>query len=121
MTTTVKTLASKFPHVEWIDINKDGILHECAILKKDNNGNIFFFEIGPLDNIDKQRLFNLITNRNAHLHELWDLMSQTTLGNGINGLTYFHQLVRIITPSGKITSPRPGEMGAPMGQVNTNI
>jgi len=119
MTETVKTTPSKFPHIEWIDLHQDGIMHECAILKKDVNGNIYFFEVGPLDNIDKQRLFNIITNRNADKYELWDMMSQVTLGNGMNALAYFHQLVKIITAGGKVTSPRSGEIGAPMGQVDT--
>jgi hypothetical protein len=43
--------------------------------------------------------------------ELWDLMSNHTLGNGMNALTYFHQLVKVITPDGKITDPRAGRMG----------
>jgi hypothetical protein len=109
----VKTLPSReFPHVEWIDLRDDGTLHECAIMKRDANGNIYFFEIHSLDDIDKRRLFKVITNRNAHMYELWDLMSQVTLGNGVNALEYFHQLVRVITPRGRIISPTLGVVGA---------
>lgn len=102
----------EYPHVEWIDLKDDGTLHECAIMKRDGNGNIYFFEIRSLDDIDKRRLFKIITNRNAHMYELWDLMSQVTLGNGVNALEYFHQLVRVITPRGRIISPTLGVIGA---------
>ena len=108
----IRTIPSQeFPHVEWIDLHDDGTLHECAILKRDGNGNIFFFEIRSLDDIDKRRLFKVITNRNAHMYELWDLMSQMTLGNGVNALEYFHQLVRVLTPRGKIIAPTVGIVG----------
>jgi hypothetical protein len=107
------TVKSKYPHVEWIDLKNDGTLVECAIMRKDANGNIYFFEVGNLDNVDKQRLFNIIVDRNASRYELWDLMSQKTLGNGLNALEYFHQLVKVITPAGQVMTPRAGVLGAP--------
>jgi hypothetical protein len=100
------------PHIGWIDIQKNGIFVECAIMKRDRLGNVYYFPIKWLDEIDKLRLYNIITNRNARSFELWDLMSQITLNNGVNSLSYFHQLVRQMTPSGQILTPGIGQTGS---------
>lgn len=117
----VTTHKGNLPHIEWIDLKTNGVLVECAVLKRDHFNNIYFFEVGKLDNIDKKRLMRVLSNRNAVSLELWDLMSQITLNNGVNALTYFHQLVRIITPEGIIMNPKQGVVGSGMksGQVNT--
>lgn len=107
----------EYPHVAWIDLHGDGILHECAIMRKDGNGNILYFKTNDLDEIDKRRLATILYDRNARNFELWDLMSQRTLGNGCNALTYFHQLVKQLTPNGKILDPKAGQMGG--GVVGT--
>lgn len=107
----VRTRKGKFPHIEWLDLKGDGLMHECAIMKRDEHGNIYYFELGKCDGIDKQRVARLVRNRNAENFELWDLMSQTTLNNGVNALTYFHQLVKIISPDGVIYSPKGGVVG----------
>lgn len=108
---TVQTMQGQYPHVEWIDLRGNGVLVECAVMRKDDFGNIYFIEIPALDQIDKNRLARILTNRNANNFELWDLMSQITLNNGINALQYFHQLVKIITPKGVIMNPRQGTVG----------
>lgn len=113
----IQSRPSQYPHVEWLDLQNNGIYVECAIMRKDNNGNIYFFEINHLDSIDKRRLLSIITNRNSNLYELWDLMSNITLKNGVNALTYFHQLVKVVSPSGQIYSPRSGVIGG--RDVNT--
>lgn len=119
---TYKHVASReHPHVEWIELHADGILHECVVLKRDNMGNVLYVPINHLDQTDQRRLAVLLSNRNAQQFELWDLMAQTTLGNGMNALAYFHQLVKILTPNGKIIDPRSGQVGiASMGTVDTN-
>jgi len=99
------------PHIKWLELKKDGIMHECAVMKTDQHGNTYYFELGKIDNIDKQRMARILQNRNADRHELWDLMSQTTLNNGVNALEYFHQLVKIISPLGVIYTPRGGVVG----------
>lgn len=106
-----REVSRQFPHIEWIELNADGILHEVAILKRDQLGNTLFFKTNDLDEIDKKRLAQLLADRNAPNFELWDLMAQKTLGNGVNALAYFHQLVRQLTPNGKILDPRAGQMG----------
>jgi hypothetical protein len=106
-------MKSKYPHIEWINLNNEGTLTECAVMKRDTLGNTFFIKLDSLDMIDKNRLFKIVTNRNAEVYELWDLMSNVTLGNGVNALTYFHQLAKVITSSGKIMNPSNSEIGIP--------
>lgn len=111
------TRPGNLPHIEWIDLKGDGIMHECAVMKRDGLGNTFFFEVGPLDHIDKRRLVRILGNRNAKSFPLWDLMSQITLNNGVNALEYFHQLVKVITAAGIVMNPREGVVGT--GKVDT--
>lgn len=106
------------PHVAWIDLKDNGLLVECAILKQDSFGNVYYIETGKLDNIDKRRLVRILNNRNAASMPLWDLMSQTTLNNGVNALTYFHQLVKLISQEHIIINPRQGVVGSRTGQVD---
>lgn len=104
----------EFPHVEWVNL-REGTLVEVAVVNRDPTGNIFFIELNKLDAIDRQRLFNIIRKRHAAQLPLWDLMSSTTLGNGMNALDYFHQLVKVLTPSGKVIDPKAGIVGTRAG------
>jgi hypothetical protein len=113
----LQTVKGAFPHVEWMDLNNNGTITEVAVVRKDGNGNVYFFELNKLDAIDRQRLFNIISKRHAPQFQLWDLLSQHTLGNGMNALDYFHQLVKIQTPSGSIIDPKAGVVGVRPGQV----
>lgn len=116
----VKTKKSpKYPHIEWIDLHDNGLMVECAIIKRDRRGNIYYVRLDRLDNIDLQRMLDIISNRNAKNYEMWDLMAQVTLGNGINALIYFHQLVEVITPSGQIIKPRLGVVGSQVVEATT--
>lgn len=108
----VKTKKSKrFPHIEWIDLTGNDVYAECAVVKRDPRDNIYFIKLNELDAIDLERLFKIVRSRNATQLELWDLMHQVTLGNGINALEYFHQLVWIITSSGQVMRPQMGVAG----------
>lgn len=109
----------QFPHIEWLELNGDGILYECAVMKRDDNGSVLFFKTNDLDEIDKRRLAGILMDRNAHNFELWDLMAQKTLGNGVNALAYFHQLVKQLTPNGRVLDPRAGQVGGTTGAVAT--
>lgn len=121
-TVSYKSVPSReYAHIEWLELNGDGILHECAIMKRDALGNVLFFKTNDLDEIDKRRLAGILMDRNARNFELWDLMANKTLGNGVNALIYFNQLVRQLTTNGKILDPRAGQMGTgAVGQINTN-
>ena len=114
MTHQVVTHKGEFPHVEWVNL-REGTLVEVAVVNRDPVGNIFFIELNKLDAIDRQRLFNIINKRHAATLPLWDLLNSTTLGNGMNALTYFHQLVKVLTPSGKVIDPKAGIVGTRAG------
>lgn len=103
---------SRYPHVEWLDLYGDGTLHECAVVKRDGAGNTYFLRLRELDMVDKRRIFKVVTGRNANNFALWDLLYQTTLGNGMNALSYFHQYVRVKTPRGQIIAPSVGTIGS---------
>lgn len=106
--------STAYHHVKWIEL-KPGQQIECAVLKEDEFGNLYFFPLTDLDDIDKRRFFSIVTSRHAPNMPLWDLMSQKTLGNGMNALNYFHQLVKIVTPDGNVINPRAGVIGGTAG------
>jgi len=108
----IDIIKGRYPHVGWVDLEGRGILTEIAIMANHAQG-LSFIKLNSLDTIDKQRLLRIIGNRNVHLYDLWDLMSNITLGNGANALEYFHQYVKVLTPSGEVISPTAGRMGAP--------
>lgn len=107
-----------FPHIELLDLYNDGIVYETAIVKRDkSNGDIYFIRIDYLDEIDRGRLRKILMKRDAGKYELWDLLSNETLGNGQNALELFHQLVKVKTVSGRIFNPALGKFGAQRAQV----
>lgn len=108
---TLKTRKSAIPHIEWIDLTDNGVYVECAVMKKDGRGNMYIIPLNKLDGVDLLRMHDIVSNRNAKSYALWDLMSQITLGNGINALFYFHQLVDMVTSNGQILKPRLGVVG----------
>lgn len=113
----VQKNAGNLPHIYWIDLKGDGVYTECAVMKEDGLGNVFFFPLKSLDTIDKKRLARILSNRNAVHFELWDLMSNITLNNGVNALTYFHQLVQVVTPGGQVMKPQEGVIGVGTGGI----
>lgn len=113
----VKMYEGELPHLYWIDLEGSGMFTECAVMKRDGFGNVFYFPLTSLDNVDKGRLARILKNRNAKSFPLWELMEQITLNNGVNALTYFHQLVMMISPTGKRVRPKDGIIGT--GIINT--
>ena len=107
----VKMFEGSLPHIFWIDLDGNGMFTECAVMKRDKLGNTYFFTVTSLDSIDKGRLSRILQNRNAKNFELWELMEQITLNNGVNALTYFHQLVQMISANGKRVKPQEGIVG----------
>lgn len=107
----VRTAPGRYPHVQWIDLAGNGVMVECAIMKTDAHGNLYYIELPRLDRIDRNRMVKILMDRNAPNFELWDLMSQRSLNNGMNALEYFHQLVKVITADGVIMNPRAGTVG----------
>ncbi len=107
------------PHTQWIDLKNNGVLIECAVLKEDGFGNVYYLEIPSLDGIDKNRLTRIISTPRSADIPLWETMGNSMLKNGMNALEYFHQLVKIITPEGVIMNPRVGAIGT--GKVDTVV
>jgi hypothetical protein len=106
-------MEGKYRNLEWLEL-EGGLMTECAIMERSLDGHTWFFPVASLDAIDRQRLLNILRNRNADMYSLWDLMSQITLGNGINALTYFNQLVKVLTPQGQVVPFSGGRYGAPL-------
>jgi len=103
------------PHIAWADLHANGVLIEIAVVSLDqNNGDLYFIPVAGLDRVDHERLLRIITKRDAHKYPLWDLMSNSTLKNGINALEYFHQLVKVRSVSGQFFKPGTGKVGSSM-------
>lgn len=112
LTTNVKTRA-KLHHIEYVDVNGDGVLEEIAVLKRAEDGTIHYIDIAPLDPIDKARLKRIVTSQHADKYELWELMDQTRLENGLNALDFFHlNLVKIKRGTGTTSTQFGGGLGS---------
>lgn len=73
--------------IDWYD---DGIFREFALVKEAEDGTLFGIEVAKLHPIDKGRLKKFITGTHAGKYELWELLSQGRLANGVNALDFFH-------------------------------
>lgn len=100
-----------FPHVEWIELYADKILHECLVVLRQPGGNLLFIKLAELDGIDKDRIVHFLRDRNVRAFSFAELLRSRTLPNGINALEYFHQMVQIITPNGQVMRPQQGQSG----------
>jgi len=106
-------MTQNVPHVTALDLFNNGIDYEVVVLKQDrNNGDVYFIRTDYLDEIDYQRIGQILTRRDAGRMEAWDLFSGITLGNGMNALEYFHQFVKVKTRSGEIMAPNPRRQGS---------
>jgi hypothetical protein len=109
------------PHVEWVDIDGNHIASEIIVIKRDKrNNDLYFIKTEDMDEIDRKRITSILKKRDAGKYELWDLLDNTTLGNGENALTYFHQLVKVLTEQGTVFTPAPGRQGIPVLRPETN-
>ena len=110
---------SKYNHVFWADLEGKGLMQEIIVVAKDNYyGTVWFIPMNALDAVDRRRIFKLVTDRSASMLPLFEVMSNTRLGNGVNALEYFHQLTKMWTASGQIVDPNSGLIGAaPVMQV----
>ena len=102
----------KYRHYVSMDLYGNGIGYNVVIVKEDeNSGDVFFIKEEDLDTIDRKRMRQILAKRNAEEFALWDLMSQTTLKNGVNALEYFHQMVQVRTASGQVIPPSSTRQG----------
>ena len=103
-------------HVELIDIDDSGLLREVAVVKRDeNDGTLHYIVIDSLAPIDKGRLKKIIMSPHADKYPLWELMSQSSLSNGMNALDFFHyNFIKVKRPmgaKGSSTSIKDAQIG----------
>jgi hypothetical protein len=107
-------------HIFHFDVNGDDRFREVAVVKmvKDAAGTVVevrYIDVVLLDTTDKGRLKGIVTGVHANKYELWELLDQTQLNNGLNGLTYFHQLVKVVQgPGASNTSMGTGLANVPV-------
>lgn len=101
-----------YNHRQFLDLYGNGVELECVVLREFDNGDVAYIQLSQLDQIDLDRLTKIVFRRNAENYPLWDLMSQTTLGNGENALEYFDQMTMVKTNTGEIIAPRSGGRGS---------
>lgn len=87
---TIDLQATSLPHIFLCDVEDSGLLKEIAVVKKFEDGSIYYIEIDALHQIDKSRIKKIVTSQHADKYELWELMSQSKLSNGMNALDFFH-------------------------------
>lgn len=92
---------SGLAHVFLCDTDDSGLLKEILLVKKFQDGTIYYVDIDPLHNIDKGRIKKIITSQHADKYECWELLSMSKLSNGMNALDFFHSNnVKIKRPRG---------------------
>ncbi len=102
---------TKLPHVFLCDIDDSGLLKEIAVVKQFKDGTLYYIEIDPLHQIDKARLKKIVSSPHADKYELWELLAQSKLSNGMNALDFFH--------SNNVKSKRPKGARASVGSLET--
>ena len=97
----IELQATSLPHVFLCDVDDSGLLKEVALVKKFKDGTIYYIEVDSLHLVDKGRLKKIVTSQHADKYELWELMSQSKLSNGLNALEFFHSNnVKVKRPKG---------------------
>ena len=96
----IELTPTAMPHIFLCDVDDTGLLKQIAVLKRYKDGSISYIDIGTLHDIDKSRLKRVIMSVHADKYELFELMSQGQLSNGMNTLDFFH------TNFAKVKRPR---------------
>ena len=78
---------------------------EVIVMKKWNDGTIYFIDPNHLDAIDRKRMLRALGRANKVGVELWTVLKDTSLSNGANGLDFFHQYVQTYRPKGATRAP----------------
>jgi len=103
-----------YPHIEWVDLDGNGVAQEIVVMKRDPaSKDLYYIKIADMDEIDRNRLVHILQGRDSGRHELWDVLHNTTLANGENALEFFHQMVKVQTRSGVTMLPGVGRHGIP--------
>jgi hypothetical protein len=98
---TIELTQTSLPHIFLCDIDDSGLLKEILVVKKYQDGSIYYVEIDPLHQIDKSRIKKIVSSQHADKYEAWELLSQARLSNGMNALDFFHSNnVKVKRPKG---------------------
>lgn len=90
-------------HIYLIDWYDNGIFKEIAVVKEFADGTLHGIDVDQLHRIDQIRLKKVITSVHANKYDLWELMDQTKLTNGLNMLDFFHaNHIKVKRPKGAI-------------------
>lgn len=101
----IQLTPTKLPHVFLCDIDDSGLLKEILVVKKFDDGTIYYVDIQPLHVVDKSRIKKIVSSEHADKYECWELLAQNRLSNGINALDFFHtNSVKIKRPLGAKSS-----------------
>lgn len=93
--------SSKLPHVYLCDVDDSGLLKEILVVKKFEDGSVYYVEIDGLHNIDKGRIKKIVSSQHADKYECWELLAMSKLSNGMNALDFFHtNNVKVKRPKG---------------------
>jgi hypothetical protein len=104
-TNEIQLTPTSLPHIFLCDVSDTGILREIAVVKRLKDGTIYYIDIDPMHSIDKARLKKIVSSPHADKYELWDLMSQARLSNGMNALDFFHSnYVKVKRPRGAVAA-----------------
>jgi hypothetical protein len=105
--------SSKLNHVEYVDVDNDGVLEEIAVVKRAEDGTLHYIDIAPLDMIDKARLKRIVTSQHADKYPLWELLAQSKLENGMNALDFFHSsLIKVKRGTGTTSTQFGGGLAS---------
>jgi len=98
---SIELKPTNMPHIFLCDVDDSGLLKEIMVVKKFNDGSIYYIDIDPLHMIDKGRIKKIISSPHADKYEAWELLSQARLSNGMNALDFFHSNnVKVKRPKG---------------------
>lgn len=102
---TGELFGSVYPHHYWLKC-ESGYDKEVVLVKAFPNGDRALLFIDHLDSIDLIRIREFLLSEENHTgSEFWSVLKGKTLSNGINALTYFHQLVKILKTDNSIVDP----------------
>ena len=114
-------LPTTLKHIFLLDIQDNGQLREVAVMKKWENGSVSYIDVGLLDNIDRGRMKDIVTGMHKDNYELYELMFQKKLSNGINALEYFNQLTKHKLTPGSNTSALGGSLSGVRAEKSSNM
>jgi hypothetical protein len=86
----INLIPTSLRHIFMCDIDDSGLLKEIALVKKFNDGSIYYIEVEGLHAIDKSRIKKIVSGPHADKYQLWQLMADAKLSNGMNALDFFH-------------------------------